>query len=94
MTFGFCGFIFHSSLEGGGDVGSFRFNGNGYASVPQIKRYNNKRYNIALTFRTYDENALLFLCANDKDPMVSPQITRAYRGKSSQSIPGSLVHFS
>ncbi|OQV23620.1 Laminin subunit alpha-2 [Hypsibius exemplaris] len=52
-----------------GDGTSFRFNGNGFASAPQIKRYNNKRYTIALTFRTFDENALLFLCANDKEPM-------------------------
>ncbi|GAU99875.1 hypothetical protein RvY_10813-2 [Ramazzottius varieornatus] len=51
-----------------GDGGTFRFNGMGFASAPQIKRYNNKRYTIALTFRSFDENALLFLCANDKEP--------------------------
>ncbi|XP_055337185.1 laminin subunit alpha-1-like [Paramacrobiotus metropolitanus] len=58
-----------SASEGGGEVGAYTFNGGGYASVPQIRRYNNKRYSIFLTFRTFDENALLFLCANDKEPM-------------------------
>ncbi|KAG1688573.1 Laminin subunit alpha-1 [Nymphon striatum] len=48
------------------DLSSLNFKGMGYLSMPQISDYNAQSYSIALHFKTFDENALLFFSPNVK----------------------------
>lgn len=47
------------------DESSFRFTGQGYAELAQIPRYDSRQYSVTLSFKSLDENALLFLAIND-----------------------------
>jgi laminin alpha 1/2 len=47
------------------DESSFRFNGQGYAELAQIPRYDSRQYSITFSFKSLDENALLFLAINE-----------------------------
>nr|XP_042897336.1 laminin subunit alpha-1 isoform X3 [Parasteatoda tepidariorum] len=48
------------------DFAAYSFRGDGYAILPQIKRYNKRYYVIALHFKTFDEDALLFFSPNNE----------------------------
>ncbi|XP_023215489.1 laminin subunit alpha-1-like [Centruroides sculpturatus] len=47
------------------DVNAYRFEGNGYAILPQIRRYNIYTFLVTLQFKTYDEDALLFFMSDN-----------------------------
>ena len=47
------------------DESSFYFNGQGYAELAQIPRYDPYQYSVIFSFKSLDENALLFLAIND-----------------------------
>ena len=53
------------SAEEARDESSFRFNGQGYAELAQIPRYDSRQYSVTFNFRSLDEDALLFLAVND-----------------------------
>ncbi|XP_064486467.1 laminin subunit alpha lam-3-like [Ornithodoros turicata] len=48
------------------DPGSYHFKGEGYAIQPQIRRYNKEYFFLSMLIKTFDEEALLFLCPNLK----------------------------
>lgn len=56
--------IFLCRAEEEADFSAYSFRGDGYAILPQIKRYKKRSYVVALRFRTFDENALLFFAPN------------------------------
>ncbi|XP_054719082.1 laminin subunit alpha-1-like [Uloborus diversus] len=57
------------------DFNSYSFRGDGYAILPQIKRYKKRSYVIVLRFKTYDEDALLFFAPNtDNNDFVSLEL--------------------
>ena len=47
------------------DESTFHFNGQGYAEFPQIPRYDSRQYSVTFSFKSLDENALLFLAINE-----------------------------
>ncbi|XP_075525225.1 wing blister isoform X1 [Dermacentor variabilis] len=46
------------------DPSAFHFKGDGYSILPQIRRYQSGSYYISLLIKTFDEDALLFICPN------------------------------
>ncbi|UYV76875.1 LAMA2 [Cordylochernes scorpioides] len=46
------------------DINAYQFSGDGYAVLPQIRRYNKNYYMVALWFKSLDEDAMLFLSPN------------------------------
>ena len=44
----------------------YQFDGNSYSKLRQISRYNNNKYDVALTFKSLDENSLIFFAPNLK----------------------------
>lgn len=56
-------FISHRAEEEA-DFSAYNFRGDGYAVLPQIKRYKKRSYVVGVRFKTFDENALLFFAPN------------------------------
>ncbi|KAG0419196.1 hypothetical protein HPB47_004290, partial [Ixodes persulcatus] len=46
------------------DPSSYNFKGEGYSILPQIRRYDKQNYDVSMLIKTFDEDALLFLCPN------------------------------
>ncbi|XP_029841229.2 laminin subunit alpha-1 [Ixodes scapularis] len=46
------------------DPSSYNFKGEGYSILPQIRRYDKHNYDVSMLIKTFDEDALLFLCPN------------------------------
>lgn len=46
------------------DPSSYHFKGEGYAVQPQIRQYSRNSYSVSMLIKTFDEDALLFLCPN------------------------------
>ncbi|CAN7938715.1 unnamed protein product, partial [Ixodes hexagonus] len=46
------------------DPSSYHFKGEGYSILPQIRRYDKHNYDVSMLIKTFDEDALLFLCPN------------------------------
>lgn len=53
-------------MEDARDDVAYSFNGNGYAVRSRVSSgpYNKYMFGVSISFRTYDENALLFLAIN------------------------------
>ncbi|GFV46525.1 laminin subunit alpha-1 [Trichonephila clavipes] len=49
------------------DFTAYSFRGDGYAILPQIKRYKKRSYVVTLRFKTFDEDALLFFAPNNEN---------------------------
>ncbi|KAF8792889.1 Laminin subunit alpha-1 like protein [Argiope bruennichi] len=61
------------------DFTAYSFRGDGYAILPQIKRYKKRSYVVTLRFKTFDEDALLFFAPNiENGDFVSLELRDGY----------------
>ena len=61
------------------DESSYRFNGMGYAQLAQIPRYDPRQYSVTFSFKSLDENALLFLAIDEKEAQyISLELTEGF----------------
>lgn len=49
------------------DFSAYQLKGDGYAILPQIKHYDKDIYQVSLSFKTFDENSLLFMAPGSKN---------------------------
>ncbi|XP_067126672.1 LOW QUALITY PROTEIN: laminin subunit alpha lam-3-like [Centruroides vittatus] len=60
------------------DSSAYQLNGDGYAILPQIKRYNKNIYQVTIWFKTYDENSLLFMAPGKNGDYVSLELKNGH----------------